>query len=367
MFIIMLRKIHCFTVGLHTSSTGNTLNADPSVLRAIYDSFDWLKYRPPVTEGHPKTPNDIKACGWVQGFSLSADGNDLYAYCKLTPYGEKLVDSELYKNVSIGLKSPNDPSNPCKGKWCCDHLAFVLKPAIKGLEEFAEEVSKDSCQYNFALDMRTKKTVTPAEPETQDSTEPTEFGSSCGDKKEKEEYTEVSELIENEDELEEEEEEVPNPLLAELEAARAMIKELESLKEQMAEMTKQKTMSEINSFADKLYSEGRFSEAHIQRADLVQFAEKLTEVESFQFSEGESMLSKFFGLLGSVPPMIATEAQLPAKAEREESLQFSESDLPGGASGFAGDSMDLFKKATDYAKRNQVSFEEGLRVAMRGV
>lgn len=141
-----MKPFEIFPVGVHTDSRGRKLPVTRDMLLQIARDYSAEIAEAPLVVGHPKT--DDPAYGWAERFSVR--GDMLVAHPKqVGSEFSNMVQSGSFKNRSISLYAPNDPSNPKPGSWYPRHIGFLgaQAPAIKGLK--AVEFSESDESYDF--------------------------------------------------------------------------------------------------------------------------------------------------------------------------------------------------------------------------
>lgn len=132
--------IEIFKPGSHTSNSGASISFSASDLQQIAATYDPGAYDAPVVVGHPK--DNAPAYGWVKG--LRFDGQALKAELDhVDPAFAELVKAKRYAKVSASFYGPTSPHNPKPGSYYLRHVGFLgaHPPALKGLKtvEFSEE------------------------------------------------------------------------------------------------------------------------------------------------------------------------------------------------------------------------------------
>jgi hypothetical protein len=148
----VLKKIHVFKAGTHTSSGGVTKTFTPEMLEEAAKSYDPDVHHPPLVLGHSGDSDSLPAFGWVS--KLTAEGEDLYAEVDFSDVAQDLVKNKLYKKVSVSFYPPESAVNPHPGKWSVRHVSLLgaSPPAVKGLEPFSfDEVEGETLNFTTTL------------------------------------------------------------------------------------------------------------------------------------------------------------------------------------------------------------------------
>ena len=129
------------------------------------------------------------------------------------------------------------------------------------------------------------------------------------------------------------------------------IKELEEANSKLkadVEFAERKAFrTSLKSFTDTLYDSGKLTESVIEQNDLIDYMEGL-EYGTYQFSEGESIITPLVNLLNRLPQVISYEEIAP-----ESERVYSEP-------------QDPHEKALQIAKEEGVSYSEALKKALFG-
>jgi len=107
-------------------------------------------------------------------------------------------------------------------------------------------------------------------------------------------------------------------MLNELEALKA---ENDRIKNEYREAKISARRSQISSFVEALYEEGRLTDGVMPQSELQNYCEGL-EFGTVEFSEGETAATKLLGLLSKLPPMVSYGEYVPGGT-----FQYSEQDL----------------------------------------
>lgn len=143
-----MNKIAIFKTGRHTATSGDVLDATPSLLAQIAAGYNPSLHESPAVVGHPK--HDAPAYGWVRALSFDEPSGVLYAdFAQVDPQFADWVAAGRYKKRSASFYTADHPSNPTPGKPYLRHVGFLgaQPPAVKGLADFA---GTDEPVYEFA-------------------------------------------------------------------------------------------------------------------------------------------------------------------------------------------------------------------------
>ena len=135
-----MKPIEIFKVGKHTTTNGQTLPFDETMLSAAVKGYDPKLHEAPVVVGHPK--DNHPAFGWIDHLELK-DGTVLAHPKQIDSDFAELVEQGKYKKRSASWYLPDSPNNPKPGTLYLRHVGFLgaMPPAIKGLKDvqFSEQ------------------------------------------------------------------------------------------------------------------------------------------------------------------------------------------------------------------------------------
>lgn len=135
-----MKPIEIFKVGKHTTTNGQTLPFDETMLSAAVQGYDPALHEAPVVVGHPK--DNHPAFGWIDHLELK-DGTVLAHPKQIDSDFAELVEQGKYKKRSASWYLPDSPNNPKPGTLYLRHVGFLgaMPPAIKGLKDvqFSEQ------------------------------------------------------------------------------------------------------------------------------------------------------------------------------------------------------------------------------------
>lgn len=128
------KPLHVFRPGLHTATSGDTIEFSESDLAAAAAAYDPKKWRAPLVCGHPKL--NAPAYGYVDALSNSAIGLEAVPG-DVEPAFAELVNRKRYSSISASFWAPTAPGNPVPGVYSLRHVGFLgaVPPALKGLRE----------------------------------------------------------------------------------------------------------------------------------------------------------------------------------------------------------------------------------------
>lgn len=128
------KPLHVFRPGLHTATSGDTIEFSESDLAAAAAAYDPKKWRAPLVCGHPKL--NAPAYGYVDALSNSAIGLEAVPG-DVEPAFAELVNRKRYSSISASFWAPTAPGNPVPGVYSLRHVGFLgaTPPALKGLRE----------------------------------------------------------------------------------------------------------------------------------------------------------------------------------------------------------------------------------------
>lgn len=302
-------------------SQGRAMEFTTADLDQAVNTFNKDYYRVPLCVGHKHPTSDAEADGWIN--RVWRDGDDLWAEADINADFEDKVTSGKFKNVSSSFYMPDSPTNPYPGQLSLRHLSFVLIPAVKGLAEFAqvkdhyiefetmiENGTKllDTIEANFSEQAETAA----AEILLADINEFAEnyLGELETNFSEKEQaliddavadkiMAEIANFAEKRETTKKAQEETRSAERTKLEAENA------ELRAKLAAHQKKIKTDSLALFAESLYSEGRLTEANVEKALLIDFMSNLEDESVISFNEGTSMVDTFKAILSNLPQQVS--------------------------------------------------------------
>ncbi|MGJ8563847.1 MAG: hypothetical protein ACSHXY_09880 [Alphaproteobacteria bacterium] len=145
-----MKPFEIFRTGTHTDSKGRKMVVTAAMLTALASNYAAAGIDTPIVVGHPKAADP--AYGWID--KLTVEGESLIAHPKdVNPDFEAMVDQGAFRNRSVSLFPPNDPSNPKPGDFYPRHVGFLgaAAPAIPGLKAVEFCGGEDAYEFQSAL------------------------------------------------------------------------------------------------------------------------------------------------------------------------------------------------------------------------
>lgn len=131
-----MKNFEIFKPGIHTASSGATLEFSEEQLRAAVEAYDPALHEAPIVVGHPR--DNGPAYGWIKSLSY-ADGAIVAEPQQLDADFAEMVQAGRFKKRSASWYLPDSPNNPKPGTLYLRHVGFLgaQPPAVKGLKEVA--------------------------------------------------------------------------------------------------------------------------------------------------------------------------------------------------------------------------------------
>lgn len=338
-------KLEIFKVGKHTSSNGVTKNYTLDDLNQIITNHSEPT---PIVVGHPK--DNSPAFGWIK--SLFLKGESLFAEASdIVPEFLDLLKQKIYKNRSVSLKTNAD------GELFLNHVAFLggALPAVKGLEELNLSAD-DSELFDFDFSESELLEMFSVEEELKDKQESLSQNSQPEPRNSQDFTDEISNL-----------KSVVSDLKSEFNEVLKTVKDKTNTAENLSAFSEMQTkIDELNIKLDAAYFQRSIQDkldfSSLTPAIKTKLEKLLGYFESLDFStdENSNIIADFQELSDLIQPFQTDEVL--KKVEFEKSVTKNNLNNEFSEMNIDKDSLKLFNEATHYAKENEVSFSDAVRL-----
>lgn len=323
-FMKLFNKVSVFKAGTHTDKNGFEKDWTAEELKEAAEKYNPDTDEVPVVVGHPAM--NAPAFGWVK--KLETDGVHLFADLELTDEFAELVEAGYFKKRSISI---NDDLT-------INHIGFLgaKKPAVKGLKDiqFSENKSSRVIEFMQNLSGGNEMEIKDMERKLHEQ--------------ERENLTKDKTLVEKEQKISEF-----------AEKNKTIENENKALKEKIQKIEREKRRAEFSAFCKDIECL-----AGDRCAAAIDFMEILDERGTYKFSEGgeKSAVEKFQEFLKGFPKTAEFSEFATRKAAHSAAGNTSDTKKKNEFSAPAGTNVDAealahFKRAKEYAEKNNVSFE----------